>query len=153
MSDVLPLKTLITLIDSWGDAFEMLIHIIELWETWCKGVKPVGEPASLPISNVEVPSRQEQVRDAAASDLGSSSGLDLQPRRGFCVPSNLWTCGERVESTQTRWTPNATQEKTNVFCTHQWERLRNSRMEAEMVRTDFKLGKTGERNQWFIRLK
>lgn len=55
--------------------------------------------------------------------------------------------GERVENTQTHWTPSATQEKTNVFCTHQWEKLINSRMEAEMVRTDFKLGKTGERNQ------
>lgn len=64
----------------------LYIHIIELWETWCKGVKPVREPASLPTSNVEVPSRQEWVRDAAALDLGGGSRLDLQPRRGFRVP-------------------------------------------------------------------
>lgn len=47
------------------------------------------EPAALPTLNVEVPSRQEQVRDTAASDLGISRGLDLQPRRGFRVSSNL----------------------------------------------------------------
>lgn len=46
-------------------------------------------PAALPTSNVDVPSRQEWVRDTVASDLGGGSGLDLQPRRGFRVPSNL----------------------------------------------------------------
>ncbi|MGE9641918.1 hypothetical protein ACQP3J_33295, partial [Escherichia coli] len=57
-------------------------------------------------------------------------------RRVLCSIALVNMSGERVESTQAHWTLEATQEKTNAFCTCQWEILINCWMEVKMVRAD-----------------
>lgn len=64
----------------------LYIHIIELWETWCKGVKPVREPASLPTSNVET--RVGERRSGSGFGWWQPPGLAAE-KRVPCSTSNL----------------------------------------------------------------